>query len=148
MITHVPGGVFASKYGGKYTLIVGMCVASFFTLITPVCVQAGGAPALIALRILIGLGEGVIFPSCAALLSSWTPITERGRIGTLTYSGAQIGSIFGSTMSGVLLDSYDWGSVFYFFGIFGIVWAVFFVSVAALARRRCRRHFTLPSDVR
>lgn len=129
VLTHVPGGVFASKYGGKYTLIVGMCVASFFTLITPVCVEAGGAPALISLRIIIGLGEGVIFPSCAALISSWTPLTDRGKIGTLTYSGAQIGSIFGSLMSGWLLANYDgWGSVFYFFGIFGIVWSVFFVS--------------------
>lgn len=134
MITHVPGGVFASKYGGKYTLIVGMCVASFFTLITPVCVEVGGAPALIALRILIGLGEGVIFPSCAALLSSWTPMTERGKIGTLTYSGAQIGSIFGSAMSGILLESYEWGSVFYFFGVFGIVWSIFFVSACAIIK--------------
>lgn len=90
MITHVPGGVLASRYGGKLTLIAGMAVASFFTLITPVCVAAGGAPALIALRIIIGLGEGVIFPSCTALLASWVPLKERSKIGTLTYSGAQV----------------------------------------------------------
>lgn len=107
-----------------------MCVASFFTLITPVCVEAGGAPALIVLRILIGLGEGVIFPSCAALLASWTPLTERGKIGTLTYSGAQIGSIIGSLVSGWLLGAYPgYGSVFYFFGAFGLVWSAFFVSL-------------------
>lgn len=128
VITHVPGGVFASKYGGKYTLIAGMCVASLFTLLTPVCVNAGGAVALIIMRILIGLGEGVIFPSCAALVAAWTPLSSRGKIGTLTFSGAQMGSIFGSLMSGVLLETYSWESVFYFFGGFGIAWSVLFVS--------------------
>lgn len=144
VITHVPGGVFASKYGGKYTLIVGMCVASVFTLLTPVCVEAGGAPALIALRIIIGLGEGVIFPSCAALISSWTPLADRGKIGTLTYSGAQIGSIFGSLMSGWLLDYYPgWGSVFYFFGVFGVVWSAFFVSQPCDCSHNANQHLTI-----
>lgn len=119
----------ASRYGGKITLIAGMSVASIFTLLTPVCVEAGGATALIILRVIIGLGEGVIFPSCTALLAAWVPLKERSKIGTLTYSGAQIGSIFGSLMSGLLLDTYDgWGSVFYFFGVIGLVWIVIFVS--------------------
>lgn len=107
-----------------------MTVASVFTLLTPVCVEAGGAVALIVMRIIIGLGEGVIFPSCTALLAAWVPLKERSKIGTLTYSGAQIGSIFGSLMSGLLLDTYDgWGSVFYFFGFIGIVWIIIFVSI-------------------
>lgn len=128
VITHVPGGVIASRYGGKYTLILGMCIASFFTLITPVCVDAGGSGAMIAMRIIIGFGEGIIFPSCAALIASWTPLADRSKIGTLTYSGAQIGSIVGSLASGYLLDAYRWSSVFYAFGAFGIVWSIFFVS--------------------
>lgn len=80
----------ASRYGGKYTLIGGMFFASLFTLLIPVTVQAGGAPVMIAMRILIGLGEGVIFPSCTALLAAWVPLKERSKIGTLTYSGAQV----------------------------------------------------------
>lgn len=98
MITHVPGGVVASRYGGKITLIVGMAVASFFTLITPVCVAAGGAPALITLRIIIGLGEGLIFPACTSLLAAWVPLKERSKIGTLTYSGAQVFYIYITTL--------------------------------------------------
>lgn len=94
VITHVPGGVLASRYGGKLTLIVGMSVASLFTLLTPVCVAAGGAPALIIIRIIIGLGEGLIFPACTALLAAWVPLKERSKIGTLTYSGAQVNTTY------------------------------------------------------
>lgn len=74
----------------KHMTVLGMTVAAFFTLITPVCVQAGGAGALIAIRIVIGLGEGLIFPSCNALLAAWVPLSERSKMGTLTYSGAQV----------------------------------------------------------
>lgn len=80
----------ASRYGGKYTLLCGMTVASIFTLLTPLAVQLGGATGLIVSRILIGLGEGVIYPACTALLASWVPLKERSKIGTLTYSGAQV----------------------------------------------------------
>ncbi|XP_037042766.1 putative inorganic phosphate cotransporter [Bradysia coprophila] len=130
VITHVPGGVVASRYGGKITLLVGMTVAAFFTLITPVCVESGGAAALITLRIIIGLGEGLIFPSCNALLAAWVPLAERSKMGTLTYSGAQIGSIFGSLVSGALLSAYDgWASVFYFFGGISFIWIVIFALI-------------------
>ena len=117
----------ASRYGGKYTLIVGLGVSALFTLLTPPITVAGGAWALIATRIVIGLGEGLIYPGCAAMLSSWTPVHERSKMLTLTFSGAQIGSIVGSLASGVLLDMYDWGSVFYFFGALSAAWVIFFV---------------------
>lgn len=134
VITHVPGGVVASRYGGKYTLILGLGVSSFFTLLTPKIVMAGGSYALIASRIVIGLGEGIVFPGCAAMLACWAPIPERSKMVTLTFSGAQIGSIFGSLMSGILLDAYHWGSVFYFFGGLTVAWIVCFVSTFFLLK--------------
>lgn len=128
-ITHIPGGIIASKYGGKYILLLGMAISSLFTLLTPLFIQIGGAKGLIFCRITIGAGEGVIYPACTALLASWVPLKERTKIGTLTYSGTQLGSIFSSLVSGSLLDSYDgFNSVFYFFGFFGVLWVIVFVS--------------------
>ena len=129
VLTHVPGGVITSKYGAKYTLLAGMSLSAMFTILTPVITEAGGSTALIISRIIVGLGEGIVFPGCASLLSSWSPKSERGKMVTITYSGAQMGSIFGSLVSGVLLDKYAWSSVFYFFGAFGVAWVITFVSV-------------------
>lgn len=57
IVTHLPGGIIAEKFGGKYSLGLGILSTAFFTLITPITVKLGGANALIALRVLEGLGE-------------------------------------------------------------------------------------------
>lgn len=56
-LTHVPGGYLAERYGGKWTLGVGLLSTAIFTLLTPVVVKAGGATWLFILRVLQGMGE-------------------------------------------------------------------------------------------
>ena len=56
-ITHVPGGYLAERYGGKWTLGIGLLSTAIFTLLTPVVVKAGGATWLFILRVLQGMGE-------------------------------------------------------------------------------------------
>lgn len=41
VITHVPGGVIAEKYGGKWTLSLGILSTAVFTALTPICVEKG-----------------------------------------------------------------------------------------------------------
>lgn len=85
LLTHIPGGLLSAKVGGKYTLLLGVVISTVFTLLTPIAVRngeknltitnkikqhdillfdSGGSTALIIFRIIIGMGEGVIFPSC------------------------------------------------------------------------------------
>lgn len=39
--THVPGGVISMRYGGKYTLSIGILSTAIFTLLTPVVIEWG-----------------------------------------------------------------------------------------------------------
>ncbi|XP_037805915.1 putative inorganic phosphate cotransporter [Lucilia sericata] len=126
IVTHIPGGLLAEKFGGKWTLGLGILSTAFFTLITPVAITEGGSTALIIVRILMGLGEGTTFPALSVLLSQWVPIKERGKLGALVLGGGQVGTILGNSLSGVLLDAYDWPVVFYLFGGLGVVWFIFF----------------------
>lgn len=41
VITHVPGGILAEKFGGKYTLSLGILSTAIFTLLTPFAVEYG-----------------------------------------------------------------------------------------------------------
>ncbi|KOB74818.1 Uncharacterized protein OBRU01_08397 [Operophtera brumata] len=121
--TQVPGGYLAEKFGGKWTLGVGLLSTALFTFLTPAVINIGGAPGLFILRVLQGMGEGPTMPALMIMLARWVPPHERSFQGALVFGGAQIGNIFGSFMSGILLsEGRDWAYVFYFFGGFGIFW--------------------------
>lgn len=57
VITQMPGGMLADKYGGKATLGLGMLFSSIGTIITPVVARIYGPEALIVLRLIIGLAQ-------------------------------------------------------------------------------------------
>ncbi|XP_063362118.1 putative inorganic phosphate cotransporter isoform X1 [Cydia amplana] len=125
IVTHLPGGMLAERFGGKYSLGFGVLSTAVFTLLTPWAVSVGGATGLIVLRVLEGLGEGTTFPALNAMLARWAPITERGRMGSLVFGGAQIGNIAGTYLSGLIMkETGDWQSVFYLFGAVSILWFI------------------------
>lgn len=73
------------------------------------------------------MGEGTTFPALSALLAAWIPLKERSKLGSFVFGGGQIGTILGTAVSGLLIDYFDsWESVFYFFGILGVVWFILF----------------------
>ncbi len=56
IMSQIPAGVLAEKYGGKYVFGIGVLLSNLFTLLTPVAARSS-ANALIAMRILIGFAE-------------------------------------------------------------------------------------------
>jgi hypothetical protein len=52
-------------------------------------------------RVVVGLGEGVCFPSMHAMLSKWAPPHERSRLGSIVYSGCYLGILI--TLAFVLM---------------------------------------------
>lgn len=126
-MTHLPGGMLSEKFGGKHSLGLGILATAVFTLITPIVVELGEAPALIAVRVLMGLCEGTTFPALNAMLAQWTPPEERS-IGSLVFAGAQLGTVFANSVSGIILHySNWWPAVFYVFGSVGLLWFLIFL---------------------
>nr|KAF6342053.1 solute carrier family 17 member 5 [Myotis myotis] len=122
----IPGGYVASKVGGKLLLGFGILGTAVFTLFTPIAADIG-VGALIALRALEGLGEGVTFPAMHAMWSSWAPPLERSKLLSISYAGAQLGTVISLPLSGIICVYMDWTYVFYFFGIVGIIWFVLWI---------------------
>ncbi|KAJ0177134.1 hypothetical protein K1T71_007143 [Dendrolimus kikuchii] len=125
VLTHIPGGMLAERFGGKWVLGLGLLSTAICTFITPITVKMGGAWALVALRVVEGLGEGPTMPGLMAMLSKWAPKAERGRMGAIVFGGAQIGNIAGSYFSGLIMHEGSWENVFYMFGGLGFLWFVF-----------------------
>ncbi|XP_050311165.1 sialin-like isoform X4 [Anthonomus grandis grandis] len=130
VITHIPGGMIAERFGGKYSLGLGMLCTAIFTFVTPFVIYAtnGSWVSVVAVRVLEGLGEGTTFPALTTLLANWVPLKERSKIGTLVYAGSQIGTVVGNSVSGALISyTNDWAIAFYFFGAVGIIWFIFWM---------------------
>lgn len=56
IVTQIPGGYLARKYGSKWLLGLGILCTVAFTLLTPLAANLGAAY-LIAVRVLEGVGE-------------------------------------------------------------------------------------------
>eukprot|EP00043_Microstomoeca_roanoka_P000892 m.29807 g.29807 ORF g.29807 m.29807 type:complete len:547 (-) comp10552_c0_seq2:219-1859(-) len=132
IVTQLPGGWLATKFGGKKVFGYGVLCTSVLTLLTPVVSRV--FPLLLALRVVEGLGEGVTYPAMHAMFARWAPPAERTKLATLAYSGAFMGTVVAMPVSGALAGSNflgGWPSVFYTFGTAGVLWFVGWMLVVA-----------------
>lgn len=130
VITQIPFGILAKKYGALRFLGWGMLINSVFAFVVPVAAREGGVYGLCAVRFIQGLGEGPIVPCTHALLAKWIPPNERSRMGAAVYAGAQFGTIISMPLSGLLAEygfSGGWPSIFYVFGVVGTIWSIAFL---------------------
>ena len=124
MITMILGGYLADKYGGKKVLGYGLLIWPLFTIITPFFAYSG-LWWLILIRVLMGLGEGITFPSWHSIYARWIPFNERTRAVAFTNSGIAAGTVFGYVVSAAIISNYSWEWVFYSFGVLGVFWYFF-----------------------
>lgn len=121
LLTQLPGGYLADRYGGRNVLAFGVVSWSLMTFVTPLAASSS-LPVLLAARALLGVGEGVAMPAMNNLVSRWIPNRERSRALSLIYSGMYMGSVIGLSLCPRLMRSFGWQSVFYVFGALGFVW--------------------------
>lgn len=57
ILTHIPGGLLAQKFGGKFTMAYAILSTSTLTLLTPTVARMGSTTYLMILRFIEGLGE-------------------------------------------------------------------------------------------
>ncbi|XP_055326573.1 sialin-like [Sitodiplosis mosellana] len=126
VISHIPAGLIAEKFGGKWTCSLGVLFMAICNAFTPLTIEYGGWMALIAIRILVGLGGGTTYPALGVLLASWVPQKERGKLGSFVLGGGLIGSMLSNYFSGLILKTYTWEMVYYFWSIVCVAWFILF----------------------
>lgn len=115
------GAVLCRRFGGKRVLSYGAFLWSMFTFLTPIACAVGYYPLLLC-RVLMGLSEGVAFPSVYHFLSSWVPANERGRSISLFLTGVHAGTTFALVVSPIIIRLHSWQFIFYSFGAAGLIW--------------------------
>ncbi|KAL1129023.1 hypothetical protein AAG570_013555, partial [Ranatra chinensis] len=124
-VTYLPCGLITQNIGGKIMISAGILASSVCTLLIPIIVETYGAVGITILRFIIGLSQGPMFPGFNVLLSQWAPKKERGRLGAIVFAGSYLGSAISLTLSGIIIYSWSWKTVFYIFGSIGLIWLIF-----------------------
>jgi MFS family permease len=133
VLTQIPAGWLAQRFGGKRVLGIFMFFAVTSSLLSPVGARFHPYM-LMVLRLINGMGQGAMFPVIHAVFHKWAPPLERSKLIGFTYAGSQIGNVVSLPISAVLCDyGFDggWSSVFYVFGSSGaVVLALWLVVVS------------------
>lgn len=131
LLTNYLGGRLADKLGGRLIFGVGVILTALLTMISPLAARHS-IFAFVIIRILEGMTEGVTFPAMNVMASYWIPPQERARSLTRIVGGCQIGTVVTLSASGWLTQtSWGWPSIFYIFGLYGLVWGWFWFRYAS-----------------
>jgi MFS family permease len=101
------------------TLALGVGLWSAATALTGL---AGGFGSLIALRLVLGLGESAAFPASSTLLARHLSHDRLGRANGMIGLGLSLGPAFGTFAGGLLMARIGWRNVFLVFGLSSILW--------------------------
>lgn len=130
MTTQVLGGYVSDRVGGERVVIVVSVLWASITLLTPflIYLQATYSPDslhfIIAFRVLLGISQGVHFPSVTSIISKKVPSEERSLAFSLVASGANCGTLLSGSMGSFLTEQYGWQSPFYALGGCGLLWTL------------------------
>lgn len=136
--TQLVGGWMADRFGGRRVLGAGVAIWSLATLATPAAAAISFAM-LFAIRIVLGLGEGVNFPAIHSLTARWMLASERARALSLNFSGMYLGTVLALLASPVIIAAFGWQALFYISGALGFGWVIAWMLAAADRPEDARR---------
>src|SRR5580693_5845348 len=112
-------GWLVDRFNVNWVLGAGFLIWSSATAATS---SAHSFAVLLALRLLLGAGESVAFPSYSKILAKHCPEILRGRANAFISSGIASGPAFGIFFGGMLMARYGWRPFFIGLGFLSLLW--------------------------
>jgi MFS family permease len=125
-LIQIPVGALAERYGAHRVLTAGLVVWATATALTGL---TSSFSMLIALRMMLGLGESVGFPTVSKLLAAVVPVKGLGTANGIVAFGYLIGPGVGVLLAGLLIDVAGWRGTFLIFGVCSLLWLIPWLAV-------------------
>ncbi|MEU0538790.1 MFS transporter [Nocardia sp. NPDC005978] len=116
-IAQVPGGLLADRYGSIRIGVIGLLAWSVFTGLTAL---AWSFSALLAMRFLFGLVQGVFPAAALKALSERTLPEQRTTASGWTNSSNAVGILLAAVIAGVMLPTLGWRAMFALISVLGV----------------------------
>uniref|UniRef100_A0A3B4G6E3 Solute carrier family 17 member 9-like n=1 Tax=Pundamilia nyererei TaxID=303518 RepID=A0A3B4G6E3_9CICH len=125
-LTQILGGHASDRVGGERVLFFSASSWALITAGTPLLAHLGShtLALMTVARFLMGILQGVFFPSLASLCSQRVVEGERGFLMSTLQSGTHLGTLLAGGLGTLMLDRYGWESMFYSIGFLSGLWAL------------------------
>ena len=149
--TQVLGGSAADLFGGDNTIVLSSLLWGSICFLTPFFTYlsfAGFGPeaafyTIIILRILMGMTQGIHFPSLSSLLARRVNETNRSFSMSFVSCGGQFGTLICGFVGSILLDWTSWKFVFNIFGCMGMGFSYFLYNLKRKQQQTAHRVVSL-----
>lgn len=112
----LPAGAIGDRYGRKPVLVLGLVI---FALGSGLATFTSDPATLIALRGVMGVGAAFVMPTTLSTITTSIPNEMRGKAVAAWVGVAGAGAVLGLLASGLLLEVWEWQSVFAFNAVVG-----------------------------
>ena len=112
-------GWLVDRFRVGWVMAVGFFLWSAATSVTGL---VHGFTALLLVRVVLGIGESVAYPSYSRILAKYIPDTQRGFANSLIAAGLACGPAFGMLLGGTLMSRFGWRPFFIVMGLISLLW--------------------------
>lgn len=133
-------GALGDKYGRKMAMQIGLSIFVVGTLYATFAATTDTQ--LIAARAIMGLGGALVLPTTLSIINNTFPSKQRPQAIAIWSAVAGIGMMFGSVVSGVILEFFTWHSLF----LFSTIVAVIALVINQVVTPESRDEESLPID--
>lgn len=115
----IVAGWLVDRFNVNWAFAAGFLLWSAATAATGL---VGGFAALLALRLLLGMGESIAYPAYSKILAGHFPEYHRGLANALIDAGSKLGPALGTLAGGYLMAIYGWRAFFIALGLVSLLW--------------------------
>src|SRR5262245_28423528 len=104
-LMYLGGGLLLDRLGTRVGLA---CIMVFWSLACASHGLAGGVSALVASRLLLGVGEGGGFPAATRAVAEWFPVADRATAMGIINAGTAVGAVAAPPLIAMILTHGTW----------------------------------------
>lgn len=112
-------GWLVHRYDLRWVMAAGLALWALATAGTGIAI---GFASILTLRLLLGLGESVMFPTWQLILARRTTEHERGRANGVIGAGQGVGPMLGTLFGGLAMARFGWRAMFVGLGAITFLW--------------------------
>lgn len=118
-LLQVPAGWLVDRFDVKWVFALGFFIWSTATAVTGLL---HGFASLLVIRVVLGIGESVAFPSCGKIVGTHFKEKNRGFANSVVVAGLALGPALGMLVGGTVVGRFGWRPFFLVLGLAGILW--------------------------